>query len=271
MYQLLKLIPQFSLYFCHNNPTKHTKSQGSIGCWVQTCDTIEGFRDCQQFSLAANFFWWWPLLFALVAVVVNDVLMWLYFRDQVTIKAAKLRAVQKKAKQEQRDNVDRDSTVSSSSEDGDDLADSGHNSRKREGHENEESIATQTPTPAPTPAEVTAKEELRKQKRKLGVMTAQCLFFVGAFAITQVPTQVLRFHVSNPHEQTTLRILQAICYPMQGFFNTFVYLKPRYASARYRFKGESVWWCVRRAVWGEAVEPTKSTGDDVALNDDDSV
>ena len=45
-----------------------------------------------------------------------------------------------------------------------------------------------------------------------------------------------------------------ICYPLLGFCNCIIFLRPQYVKFRRRYPLESRWWCLKNAVWSRSIQ-----------------
>mmetsp|Transcript_45520 Transcript_45520/g.110255 ORF Transcript_45520/g.110255 Transcript_45520/m.110255 type:complete len:645 (-) Transcript_45520:28-1962(-) len=105
------------------------------------------------------------------------------------------------------------------------------------------------------------------QVRRLRLISSQAVLFVLSFLICNIWTPItglLEDHQADSIQcemATLLRyypifVLQAIFSPLQGFLNMMVFIRPKYLKFRHLHKGESRMWVVRRAIFGEEVQPT---------------
>ena len=109
------------------------------------------------------------------------------------------------------------------------------------------------------------------QIRRLQLVSSQALFFVGSYLICNGWSGLLAIYESTTDSDQDesaisvqaypLLLLQAILLPMQGLFNMFVFIRPKYMKCRIDFPAESKFWAFRRAM-GQDVTPTKEEEDD---------
>jgi hypothetical protein len=122
-----------------------------------------------------------------------------------------------------------------------------------------------------------------KLKRQLKLLSSQAFLFVGSFLLCNIISFVLRFGIAErlglitgkitsyveemeiPYKYFSLMVAQAVLYPLQGFVNMMVYLRPPYFSIRRQFPKETRFWAFRRAIFGESITPL-STQDGEANN-----
>lgn len=124
-----------------------------------------------------------------------------------------------------------------------------------------------------------AREEVKAtQKRRLRMLSTQSLLFVGSHILCNTPSFVMRFIIGSslnlgafqgssssspyveemelPYNYFGLMVLQAILYPLQGFVNMLVYVRPAYATVKSDFPEETKFWAFQRAVLGESIAPS---------------
>ena len=111
----------------------------------------------------------------------------------------------------------------------------------------------------------TQKEHQEKLKRQ----RTQAVLFVGGFFLCNVIAYVLRGrevtvksdldYKELPVAIFPLLVLQAILYPLQGWVNMFVFLRPSYIRLRTSFPSESKLWWFRHTIFGDPVEGIGST------------
>ncbi|CAJ1960328.1 unnamed protein product [Cylindrotheca closterium] len=110
----------------------------------------------------------------------------------------------------------------------------------------------------------------RDQARRLRLVTSQAFLYVACFAVCNVWTAIVGiFERSGVAEKEELQIvvdhyvfyvLQAILAPLNGLFNVFVFIRPKYHLCRRAFPKETRLWIVRRTILGLNVKPTYSLG-----------
>lgn len=82
-----------------------------------------------------------------------------------------------------------------------------------------------------------------ERSRKVAIQSA---LFVGALYLTWSFTTVTRiYQVTTGNNSTTLLVLMAIFFPLQGFFNFLVYCRPRYL----RCKSRNPTFSTRKLLW----------------------
>ena len=104
----------------------------------------------------------------------------------------------------------------------------------------------------------------RQQLKRLELVSSQARLYVGAFFVSNIWPLVLRVLESQSHNEEdeleaqmyTLLVLQNIFFPMQGFWNLLVYVRPKYLKCRKEYPQESKLWALRRAMYGNSIEPT---------------
>lgn len=121
-----------------------------------------------------------------------------------------------------------------------------------------------------------------REKRRLNYLSTQAIFFVGSIFLCNIIPFTLRYLVANhiefglvarstssyveemeiPYRNFPLLVAQAILYPLQGFVNMLVYLRPSYTKNRRKFPEETRLWAFRRAIFGESITPALSSPDE---------
>jgi hypothetical protein len=102
------------------------------------------------------------------------------------------------------------------------------------------------------------------QTKRIRAVATQAFLYVGAFLMTYLWGVVLKIMESGSYDAQDeatvfpILVLQATMLPLTGFFNLCIYVRPRYMRCRSDFPLESRWWAVRRALYEEAVPPTKT-------------
>jgi hypothetical protein len=78
-------------------------------------------------------------------------------------------------------------------------------------------------------------------------VAAFCGTFLWIFAIKILEN--LSFNESDHSTLFSLMVLHSLIIPSAGFFNLYIYLRPRYPA---NFPKETRMWAVRRALYGES-------------------
>jgi hypothetical protein len=100
-------------------------------------------------------------------------------------------------------------------------------------------------------------------KRVRDVAT-QAFLYVAAFFVTYFVPVLLRilesfgFRPADEDKVYTLLVISHISLPLIGFFNLLIYIRPRYLRTRSEFPNQWRTWAIRRALYGEAVQPSPS-------------
>lgn len=99
--------------------------------------------------------------------------------------------------------------------------------------------------------------------QRIHAVAIQGFLYVLVFFVLQTPTFILRVLESQngtyPEDEAKIfpiLLLQNILWPMQGFFNLLIYIRPSYKRARADFPNESRLWAFRRAMHGAKIQPT---------------
>eukprot|EP00980_Cylindrotheca_fusiformis_P002130 scaffold479_cov97-Cylindrotheca_fusiformis.AAC.7 len=226
--------------------------QSFISCWVKTCPFDEnGDREDCFLPYLDLVFGRALYIFILASLIVNNLVIWVYSRKQI------------KGEEEQK----RTSRLSSSSK----------------SNRNEMSSSGSAPSDpeliSAAEMELQRKEKESKaaRKRRLRFLSTQAILFVWGSIICNTASFVMLFVIGSapkfglfpaksgaspyvtemelPHNYYGLMIAQAILYPLQGFVNLVVYLRPAYVDVRKEFPQERRFWIIRRAILGSSVEP----------------
>ena len=108
----------------------------------------------------------------------------------------------------------------------------------------------------------------RQQHKRLRLVSSQARLYVGAFFLSTIWPLLVRIletyntSMEMSHYETKIYpilLCQNIFFPLQGFWNLLVYVRPKYLKCRREFKLESRFWALRRAMYGPTVEPTAGT------------
>jgi hypothetical protein len=108
-----------------------------------------------------------------------------------------------------------------------------------------------------------AGQGLDSQTRRVQAVATQAFLYVGSFVLTYAWQMILRIIEGSFGDGSwesslfPLLVLNAIFMPLQGVFNILVYARPNYLRARKDYPNESRVWCFRRALHGDAIQPTK--------------
>ncbi|CAJ1945567.1 unnamed protein product [Cylindrotheca closterium] len=216
----------------------------NIGCWVRkdipyNCGKgpDKTGEPCKSF-LYGNVFGGIILFVCLCSLVITNIVIWTYVRKQVNHHDQRLSRLQKQQTPATIVNFE-------------------------ESSEENENAAPARPTKEQRLAEIQ-----EQQHKRLMFLRFQAMLFVGGFAFCNFATYLLRilesraesnFQVKElPYRFFFLLLLQAITFPLQGFINMFVYMRPTYLSNRKSHPSESKLWCYRRAILGDSVEPLHS-------------
>jgi len=82
--------------------------------------------------------------------------------------------------------------------------------------------------------------ETTRRGTKAKKVAVQAALFVGALYMTWFFTTVTRIYQNvTGHNEFALLVLMAIFFPLQGFFNALIYIRPRYLRCRSRNPGKS--------------------------------
>lgn len=94
----------------------------------------------------------------------------------------------------------------------------------------------------PSPAASTTRNSGEKSKK----VAVQAALFVGALYLTWIFTTVARIYsIVHGRNEFVLLVLMATFFPLQGFFNCLIYLRPRYLRSKSRNRDATL----RRLLW----------------------
>ena len=90
-------------------------------------------------------------------------------------------------------------------------------------------------------------------------VAVQSILYVVACVSTLIWAMMVRtlesmgFHRESESDFLVLLFLAQLFYPLQGFWNCLIYVRPRYLRWRRRAPEQSRWWCFKKAIQLEAV------------------
>jgi Serpentine type 7TM GPCR chemoreceptor Srv len=105
-----------------------------------------------------------------------------------------------------------------------------------------------------------------QQTKRTKEVAIQAFLYVSAFIATFVWTLVLKVLETQSYDGSDegvlfpVMVLNALLLPSAGIFNLCIYLRPRYVKTRSDFPDETALWAVKRALYGESIPPTASSG-----------
>jgi hypothetical protein len=100
--------------------------------------------------------------------------------------------------------------------------------------------------------------------KRVREVATQSFLYVFAFFVTYLPTVLLRilenfgYRPADEDKVYFLLVMSHICLPLIGFFNLLIYIRPRYLGTRSEFPHQRRVWAIRRALYGEVVQPSPS-------------
>jgi hypothetical protein len=104
-------------------------------------------------------------------------------------------------------------------------------------------------------AAITVNSRQRQHaSNKAQAVATQCSLYVAVFFLTYSWSIVIAIFGTVTGGQATpyaLVLLERIFLPMSGFWNLFIYIRPRYMTCRQQFPNETKWWAWRRAYFGD--------------------
>jgi hypothetical protein len=116
----------------------------------------------------------------------------------------------------------------------------------------------------------TAPNQHKDQLRRLRLVSSQAFLFVanyalvvtwgGLMAIAEGKADSKDEELSMLVKIYPIMVLNAFFEPLQGFLNLLVYIRPKYLKWRHEYPRETRWWTVRRAIFGEDIQPQNEGG-----------
>mmetsp|Transcript_29059 Transcript_29059/g.57993 ORF Transcript_29059/g.57993 Transcript_29059/m.57993 type:complete len:436 (+) Transcript_29059:79-1386(+) len=78
-------------------------------------------------------------------------------------------------------------------------------------------------------------DDIVRRNKKARKVAIQAALFIGALYLTWVFTTITRiYQIATGRNEFALLVLMAIFFPLQGFFNALIYIRPRYLRCRSR-------------------------------------
>jgi hypothetical protein len=115
-----------------------------------------------------------------------------------------------------------------------------------------------------------APDQHKDQLRRLRLVSSQAFLFVanyalvatwgGLMAIAEQKADSKDEELSMLVKIYPIMVLNAIFAPLQGFLNLVVYIRPKYLKWRHEYPRETRLWTVRRAIFGEDIQPQNEGG-----------
>ena len=98
------------------------------------------------------------------------------------------------------------------------------------------------------------------QAQRVRAVATQAFLYVAVIIVVLTPAGIARFlewmDFDDEGQLFPLLLLNSILWPLQGFFNCLIYVRPSYLHTRKEFPNESRLWCFRRALHGAKIQPT---------------
>ncbi|CAJ1945566.1 unnamed protein product [Cylindrotheca closterium] len=223
----------------------------NMGCWIkidipENCGPDGTGEPCK--GILYNVVFGATMIFScLVSMIVNNVRIWAYVRKHVQAHKERLSFAR---------NAYLDATEQSAGTNG---------SSKKKNAER-----------SPSQGAFQRLEETQKQhQEKLQKLRTQAFLFVGGFLLCNVIAYALRAREAIVGSGIDLKelpvttfpflVLQAMLYPLQGWVNMFVFLRPSYLRLRMSFPSESKLWCFRHAIFGDPEDCSNRASEPVPL------
>jgi len=106
----------------------------------------------------------------------------------------------------------------------------------------------------------------KAQNRRLKLVRSQAFLFVASYLLCNIWGVIMTtgdFLARSEEAELEMMVkyypvalLQALFLPLQGLFNMFVFVRPKYLKYRHDFPWESKYWAFRRSVFGDTILPT---------------
>jgi hypothetical protein len=233
-------------------------------CWIanypENCDLDGDYSDCQAVTLAWIF--GGPvMLFSLLSIPINNMIIFLFVRRQTVSSENRRRRKQPRLKT---------TTTTTTTQDGN-SSDIPNNSFRRSIKVDSFSISMASDDAYSDANSNSERKEQRRQTRtmndsssrrqdlqlqRLQLVSSQAFLYVGAFFICTIWSFALKileisYNSEDEDDLYALLLLQAWFFPLQGFLNVFIYIRPKYMKHRQEFPDESRLWAFRRSVHGE--------------------
>jgi hypothetical protein len=245
----------------------YAEPEVNIGCWVNRYPKRCGYGPdgtgvpCTS-TMVAWVFGGWIACFALISLVANNLVIWIFFRNQVRMQrktlGTKISTTEMKVSCQSDDDNDDDDDSSSKNQLNDassSMASSFRTLQVKSQRHSQESTETDHAI-------------IAGQKQRLKLVSSQAFLFVASFAVCSFSTYILRLFESQattyvwemeiPYNYYILLVLQALLFPLQGLFNMFIYVRPKYLRIRAAFPRETRLWSFRRAILGSSIIPLHS-------------
>jgi hypothetical protein len=218
------------------------------GCWVSN-----NHGRCSSFGCKAEMIAWIfggiPTMIILLAIVGNNLVLYCHVR--ATVMRGQRRAMENEERLSKY-NMDE--------------------SQKLDIEPSENAVTMNRTRSLPAPFEGAGKSRKRsilqssdQQWKRVRAVGTQSFLYVGAYLLSFGWTSAKQIMDGRGFEQEPgsgkfflpLLILQSIFLPAQGFFNSIIFFRPKYLQARQKHNIQSRRWCVRRAIFGESVQPVR--------------
>eukprot|EP00980_Cylindrotheca_fusiformis_P002132 scaffold479_cov97-Cylindrotheca_fusiformis.AAC.9 len=229
--------------------------QGFLTCYIKTCPFDEdGNREKCNFPTLDLVFGRIVYVFVVGTLIINNIAILIFFRKQT--RSSNRRTIG--------------------------LIEPGVSNRSlRNGlHQEDHSMRSGSTTRSTTVPMTRREREVARiaranRKRRVRLLSTQAFLFIGSFIFCNFASFVMRFVVGTkiifgevpsqtmsyveemefPYKYYPLMVLQAILYPLQGFINMIVYMRPKFANIRRQFPEQTRIWAFRRSIFGETVFP----------------
>ncbi|KAL3934291.1 MAG: hypothetical protein SGBAC_009956 [Bacillariaceae sp.] len=227
--------------------------EANMGCWIRqdiplNCGAIGDGKTGEECHTRLFLLLFGGLVFvpSFLVIVINNLIIGLFVRKQVSYSGTRLANIRKAAI---REDTAQEYTESAG------------------GGMVEYSLrTTKSKDVRITNKEKRLAEVNRLQQGRLRLLRSQAVYFVAGFFLCNLPTYALRLIETNtttdigfkelPYRYFPLLLLQSFLYPLQGLMNMFVYLRPKFMTNRANYPLQSRLWALRRSVFGVSIEPS---------------
>ncbi|CAJ1952218.1 unnamed protein product [Cylindrotheca closterium] len=110
-------------------------------------------------------------------------------------------------------------------------------------------------------------ERQKEQRQRLRLIRSQAFLFVACYTTSYIwPFVINQLKKGAKSDEELMDLLckyyplmicEAMLLPLQGMFNLFVFIRPKWLRSRHDFPKENLRWALRRSVFGAEIKPTQ--------------
>ena len=240
----------------------------SPGCWISHPPTCSGLN-CKA-EIIAWIFGGLPVIFSQLFVIINNLLIYCHVRT--TIREGQKRAVEAEKRLSTFENKDANSSLRSI--DSSTKATSQRSSSRLARYLRSGSATKMTSDGSSSRLssenldlrQGAVLQSVSKQRQRVRDVGTQSFLYVGAYFITFIWASAIgildgrdfeKKHADAGNIYYPLLILQSIFVPAQGLANALVFFRPKFIQSRKKYPSESIFWCLRRTVFGDKIQPSR--------------